>query len=516
VLSRSLDYTDRDFDSLRARVISLIKSVPNFSDWTDFQAADFGNLLIEAFFFVGDGLAFNMDWAAREAKWGTATQLRSLFRLSKMIAYKPRGASASTATETITVTGLQDDFTYPAGSIINTKTNPPVSFQTLTNLVLTVAEPSGEVAVEHSENCSESFEATVEANLTYTLKSSPYLSGSIVIVTAAGSFTVVDDWLASRATDRHVLLDCDANGVAKLTFGDGTVGDLPNGTVTITYKIGGGSDGVAEAGAINDPQGTFYDDSGNQVTIAATNVERAVGADEPESVASIKVHAPATICEGNRTVSREDYETTARRAAGVGRALFLTRLEDSTVDYNTGMLFVVPTGLGFLTAPLRSAIAAQFVKYPYAPSFVLDIMDPWYLDISITARVFFSGSTKPSQVKAAILAGLAKWFALTVTSSDGTISDNAAVNFGYYIQDASGSPVGSLALSDIFNVVRDTVGIRKIGGNPEDFQLASASTTTGGSTVVQPAGYHDLDITPRQFPRLAAVTLIDGDTGNTV
>jgi hypothetical protein len=497
-------------------VISLIKSVPNFSDWTDFQAADLGNLLIEAFFFVGDGLAFNMDWAAREGKWGTATQLRSLLRLSKMIAYKPRGASASTATVTITVTGLQDDVTYPAGSVINTKTNPPVSFQTLTDLVLTVAVPAGEVDVEHSQNCSESFEATVEANQTYTLKSSPYLSGSISVSTAAGAFTSVDNFLASRASDRHFLLDRDANGVAKLTFGDGTVGDLPTGTVALAYKTGGGADGAVEAGAICDPQGTFYDDSGNRVTITATNAERAVGAAEPETVASIKGHAPATICEGNRTVSREDYETTARKAAGVGRALFLTRLEDPAVDYNAGMLWVVPTGLGFLTSPLRSAITAQFLKYPYSPSFVFDIMDPWYLDISITTRVYFSGSAKPARVKTAILAALANWFALAITAADGTARDNPNSNFGYYIQDANGSPVGSLALSDLFNVVRDIEGVRKVGGNPEDFQLSSELTTTGGSTVVQAAGYHDLNITPRQFPRLGTVTIVNGDTGNTV
>jgi hypothetical protein len=76
--------------------------------------------------------------------------------------------------------------------------------------------------------------------------------------------------------------------------------------------------------------------------------------------------------------------------------------------------------------------------------------------------------------------------------------------------------VGSLALSDLFNVVRDIEGVRKVGGNPEDFQLSSELTTTGGSTVVQAAGYHDLNITPRQFPRLGTVTIVNGDTGNTV
>ncbi len=37
LLPDSVDYTDRDFDSIRARLIALLKSV--FPDWTDFDVA---------------------------------------------------------------------------------------------------------------------------------------------------------------------------------------------------------------------------------------------------------------------------------------------------------------------------------------------------------------------------------------------------------------------------------------------------------------------------------------------
>jgi hypothetical protein len=511
-----LDYTDRDFDALRARLISLIKSVPNFSGWTDFQVADLGTILMESFCFVGDVLAFNMDYASREAKWGSATQLRSLLRLSKMITYKPRGASAGTVTETIVATGLQANVTIPAGTIINTKANPAVGFQTLSQLVLTVAAPSGAVDVECSQNQSESFESTGQANQIYVFGQSPYLAASIVISTGAGAWTLVDNFLASRSGDLHFTLDVDASGIATATFGDGTTGAVPSGTVSITYKTGGGLEGEAEPNTIIDIQGTFFDALGNQVTLTATNSAPTSGAAEGEAINSIKLQAPLSFMLGDRTVGREDYETTARRAAGVGRALMLTRQEDSAVDVNTGMLWVVPAGLGFLTQPIRDAITAQFLKYPFSPSFVLDVMDPWYLDVSIIVRVYFSGSVVPAQVKAAILANLTAWFALTTTDSEGLVTDNLNVNFGYYIQGSNGNPTGSLALSDLFNVIDNTVGVRKIGGNPEDFQLASARVTTGGSTPVQSAGYHDLTIMSREFPRLGTLRVINGDTGSDV
>src|SRR5699024_3662003 len=52
ILPPSPDYTDKDFDSLRARLIALIRSV--FPDWSDFSGASFGNVLLEMYAFVGD------------------------------------------------------------------------------------------------------------------------------------------------------------------------------------------------------------------------------------------------------------------------------------------------------------------------------------------------------------------------------------------------------------------------------------------------------------------------------
>jgi hypothetical protein len=39
-LAQATDYTDKDFDSLRLRLQSLVRSV--FPDWTDFNVANFG------------------------------------------------------------------------------------------------------------------------------------------------------------------------------------------------------------------------------------------------------------------------------------------------------------------------------------------------------------------------------------------------------------------------------------------------------------------------------------------
>ena len=56
-----------------------------------------------------------------------------------------------------------------------------------------------------------------------------------------------------------------------------------------------------------------------------------------------------------------------------------------------------------------------------------------------------------------------------------------------------------IALSDVFNVVRDVAGVRKVGDGPDDFLLNGAR--------------EDVPIDVREFPALGEVTLLNGDTG---
>ena len=79
---------------------------------------------------------------------------------------------------------------------------------------------------------------------------------------------------------------------------------------------------------------------------------------------------------------------------------------------------------------------------------------------------------------------------------DGT--PNLLVDFGFNIKDAQGDPAGEIAWSDIFNVIRDTVGVRKI--ESVDLKL---------NGIVD-----DVALDVKEFPELGAVNITDGDTGN--
>jgi len=87
LLAQATDYTDKDFDSLRLRLQSLVGSV--FPDWTDFNVANFGNILLEMYAFVGDVLGFYQDNQARESRLLTATQRKNLIGLRTALTARP-------------------------------------------------------------------------------------------------------------------------------------------------------------------------------------------------------------------------------------------------------------------------------------------------------------------------------------------------------------------------------------------------------------------------------------------
>jgi hypothetical protein len=135
-LPESVDYTDKDFDALRARLIALVKSV--FPDWTDFDVASFGNLLVELYAFVGDVLTFYQDNLARESRLVTATQRKSVMALAKMLGYRLQGAQAATADVLVQlVRPPAASVTIPAGTVLRTQeVTEPVRFQLLAPAVI--------------------------------------------------------------------------------------------------------------------------------------------------------------------------------------------------------------------------------------------------------------------------------------------------------------------------------------------------------------------------------------------
>lgn len=504
ILPRSVDYTDKDFDALRERLIRLIRSI--FPDWTDFNVLSFGNLLMELMAFVGDVLGLYQDNQANEAFIVTATQRRSIIALAKLIGFElPTQTAASVDTRLFLPDGpTPGSVTFPVGTIVRTlEITDPVRFQLLAEAVIPAGADPAEitgVSVENSETVQDTRASTGLRDQEFLLLRTPYLDGSMVISTPQGTFTEVDNFLESEATDRHFTVSVDQNDRARVRFGDGIQGLIPTGTITFDFKIGGGSDGNVEVGDIQVVEGTFQDSFGNPVRVGVENLLKASGGGPRMSVATARLQAPLSLRVLNRTVAREDYEINALKVPGVARALMLTSDQDPGIPENQGQLTIIPTGGGVPSTALKDAVLVQVTEtFPNTVTFKLFVVDPSFLAIDISATVFLQQGANSATVRAAILASLQAFFDLVTTDASGDEIPNPNVDFGFNFKDASGNPAGEVAFSDVYNAVRDTSGVRKIGDSFEDFLLNLSD--------------RDVPLENDEFPIIGNVTIINGDTG---
>lgn len=495
-----LDYSNKDFDSIRARLFNLISSV--FPEWTSQSVSDFGNILVDLFAFVGDVLGFYLDNHALESKISTATQRRSLVSLAKLLNFTPSGATAATADCLITLASVpSNDVTFPAGTIARTlAVTNPVEFQLLSDAVIPSATnpPQITTTVENSKTFQEVFPVTGLASQQVTLGETPFLDNTETVSAGNGAYTKVDNFLDSTSTDRHYTVAVDQNNRARITFGDGTLGELPTGTITVSYRTGGGSAGNVEAGTIQRLVGSFTDAVGTTVIPSITNALAATGGGPRDGIETIRQEAPQSLRVLNRTVSREDYEINARRVPGVARALMLTSNEDPRVAENAGNLYVLPTGGGQPSTALIDLVNTEVtVTFPNTLTFSVSVSGPVYDTVNVETTVFFSSTATKATAAAQIRTNLAAYFAPTLT--DG--SENPNVNFGYYYQAAGQGADASVPFSDIFNVIRDTTGVYKIRDQNGLFLNGVA---------------RDVAIGVDRFPELGTVTIVDGDTGTAV
>ena len=360
VLPPSVDYTDRDFDSLRARLIALAQSV--FPDWSDFSVASFGNLLLEMYAFVGDVVTFYLDNQVRESRPVTATQRKNVIALARMLGYKLHGAQAATAEITFTLARPPSaDVMLPAGTVVRIQeVTEPVCFQLLSDVVIAAGAdpPEATGVVESSETRTQLYDARGLADLDILLDHTPYLDGSAQVSAANGAYTEVDSLLGSGPNDRHFLVLVDQNDRATIRFGNGTSGAPPSGTVQTTYKTGGG---------------------------AGSNVD---------------------------------------------------------------------------------AVLAQVTEvYPSTLTFQVSVQSPVCKNVDVEAHIYLRQGYAPATVRDRVKANLEAMF--RVSEPDGT--PNPLVDFGFNIKDQGGNPVSEIAWSDVFNVIRDTEGVRKIGDRRAEF-----------------------------------------------
>jgi hypothetical protein len=343
VLPTTIDYTDRDFYSIRTALIERIKDRTN-NAWQGTDANDFGMAIVEAFAYMGDVMSYYIDRVANELSLDTANQRESILNISRMFGYTPAGYQSATCTGRFTNSSVSQ-ITLPVGTqlsgqYVNGDTVINIIFETLEEAVVP-ASGYVEVSAAHGENISlrpgnleengtsgESVGASNgSANQEYRLLENQIVEDSVRVYVlrndAYEEWTFIANLIDGADTDSVFTTYTDANDFVYVVFGDGITGKIPttNALIKVQYVVGGGSVGRIPANSLN----AIYRIPGvpNFSAIASSIVitnTAAVGGSDPESSSTVRKNAPYALRAMKRAVSLEDYANLALGATVVSKA----------------------------------------------------------------------------------------------------------------------------------------------------------------------------------------------------
>lgn len=337
-----LDYSARDFDTIRSMLVGIAKGV--FPEWrTVGEANDFGTLLIEEYAFMGDVMNFYIDRVASEAFLGTAQRRQSVLYIAEQLGYSPIGQRASIVALSFQLSadypGELDALTIPAKTRVHTNdenADDVVYYETDYTTTVDQGEMVTVTATEGRTNTSTIGASTGAPNQSLQIPELGVIEGTVGVRTKEGSYqyndvtTDVVQWVtwyevptvaAARPTQSVYSTYIDDLGYTYVLFGDGASGRIPpaGAQVELTYRYGAG----ARGNTIGANTLTVLDEGGSLPTqlLTVTNASSPIGGSDPESLSSMRFSIPKGAQIRERAVTIDDFHALAMQVPGVGKAV---------------------------------------------------------------------------------------------------------------------------------------------------------------------------------------------------
>ena len=306
-----LQYVGKDHANIVADCVEVIKNeYPE--KWNDFYEDNAGMMLVEAFAYVVDLLLYYLERQANETYLPTASERQNLLNMCKLVAYRASNARPAEA-ELVFSLGHEHsrDVTIPAGTVVSSSGG--VLFETREDVHLPAGTTTASCYAVEGETFDERIGRSDGAkNQEYLLPRATVIE--IERLTVGGTaWEAVDSLAEQTATAAVYMVDVDAFGRARILFGDGASGRIPQGDAEIraTYRVGGGIRGNVAAGMISLMRDIVVDEAGDRVSVEVTNPLPAAGGADAESIERIKRWAPRYFEAQDRCVTQADYETVA-------------------------------------------------------------------------------------------------------------------------------------------------------------------------------------------------------------
>jgi len=429
-----IDYMARDYESLLQAMRDQIPQ--KLAQWTDFaNEADFGNVLLQLFAYIGDILSYYQDRVANESFLGTAQTRRAVIQHLRLIGYELGTAAPASAALTLAVPGsVTEAVSISKGDAFATKSRkdrPSMRFEYTRDSPLTVdfstitADPvtgrkvfSGVPVEEGRLIDAEVLGTSVGTpNQRFPLAHPGVMLGRLNVAQPAGQDVLVltrlagtvDLWTRreslafSQAGQNDYFVEVDENDQATIVFGDGSLGSIPRqgAQITASYRVGGGLAGNVLANAV-----TTIVDAPDLALLGATvtNPAPATGGAEREDIAHAVQQAPAVFRSLRRAVTVSDYQALALSYKGVGK------VHAAATGWNVVTLYVAPEGGGKVSDVLEEGLKGYFEDKRML-SQIVEVADVDYVPVYVTAEIAVESFYGPADVVAGVQQAVARLLA---------------------------------------------------------------------------------------------------------
>jgi len=423
----ALDYTSRDFESIRD---DMIRTIPFFTpEWTDYNPSDFGIVLIELFAGLGDVLHFYVDRVFGEAFLPTAVTREAVVNLLKLIDYQLRGKVAATADIKFSLAEpLTGDLVIPSGTLLKTlcdragsqvdELSNAIYFETVQDLTIPAGALEGTVGAVQGKTSRNVLLGTSDGlpNQKFKITEVPIIEGTPRIFVDEGAgpeeWEILDTLIESLSCDKVCMAKRLADGTINVIFGDNGQGKIPDpgAPITAEYRVGGGQEGNVGADTITIIESPILY-AGAPITVKATNPEPASGGEDEQSIESARLEGPRSLRALYRAVTAEDYESLAEAQPGVAKAKAVVgqRAETNHTACCMVSLYVVPVGGGRPSAVLKNDLVEYFDPIKAACTCV-EVFDPLYQPIDVKGSVTIYSNFNAADVRDAVLAHIDAYF----------------------------------------------------------------------------------------------------------
>lgn len=504
-----LDFTGLSREDILVRLQGLANQAA--PTWVDFSTAHPENVILELTAMYGDIIRGVTEERVRQLSWATVTDRLAAIRLGRSANFTLTGATPATVDLTFTTANgavVATRIPIPEGTIVTANN---IRYRvTSVGLGIEIGTATQVVSAEQADVIDFSFDSSAAPNTELLLDRTPYIDGSVVVSATDGAYAPAPNGTFAGTTsgDKYYVVFTDSTGRARIRFGNGITGAIPQGEITGTYKVGGGSGGDVEANVSWQLESPLQDTLGNTVNLIVTNVAASVPGTDAMAVAEARTRGPLALRTATkRAVNEADHEDFATANPTIARAFMATAETSPIVAEDEGILYLIAYGTELAsgsfqpTAPstdIINSITASFNPGGSNPSIMgstLTVRAAPFKTVNVVARIYKTQGANPSAVAAAIRANLADLFAV----ADSTRQPNANVDFGHRLKNATGAADFLFPWTSVLNAVRDATGVRRMPASTDALLLNGV--------------FGDILLAAEEFPKLGSVTIFDLDQG---